>query len=284
MYNCEKCNYETHDKTKWERHILTKKHNSINQRMELEKQKLEQKQLNETRKLKLQEDKLQLEKEKLEQKKKKDEEERKLQEEKLEQKKKKDEELIRLKEMKELAKIHKESEKTKIINWDDFCYDTIKSDISFNFKQTILNKKDNFFEELLIAILDNPRFRCMRVIDNELQIFNETWETHMFGQVDDEDLRYDMEYVLEKLKEIGSEFNDRLKYKHHYGLACNGSITTNIRLKTLKQIIKNKDLGFDFYYEKMKEEQEKRTNKILEEREKENKELEMKKLIFEELF
>jgi len=233
--------------------------------MELEKQKLEQKQLNDARKLKLQEDKLQLEKEKLE------------------QKKKKDEELIKIKEMKELAKIHKEAEKTKIINWDDFCYDTIKSDISFNFKQTIISKKDNFFEELLIAILDNPRFRCMRVIDNELQIFNETWETHMFGQTDDEDLRYDMEYVLEKLKEIGSEFNDRLKYKHQYGFACNGSTTATIRLKTLKQIIKNKDLGFDFYYEKMKEEQEKRTNKILEEREKENKELEMKKMIFEEL-
>ena len=264
---CDKCSYETTDKGNWNKHLTSKKHN------------MSQKGLTP-----IQEAKLQLEKEKIEQKRVNEERKLKLQEEKLEQKKKKDEELIRLKEMKELAKLHKESEKTKIINWDEFCYDNIKSDISFNFKQTILSKKDNFFEELLIAILDNPRFRCMRVIDNELQIFNETWETHMFGQIDDEDLRYDMEYVLEKLKEIGSEFNDRLKYKHQYGFACNGSTNPNVRLKTLKQIIKNKDLGFDFYYEKMKEEQEKRTNKILEEREKENKELEMKKLIFEELF
>jgi len=266
MYNCDKCNYETHDKTKWERHILTKKHNSINQKMELEKLKLEQKQINDERKLKLQEAKLDLEKDKLEQKKKKDEEERKL------------------KEMKELLKVQKELEKTKTIIWDDFCYDNIKSDISFNFKQTILSKKDTFFEELLIAILNNPRFRCMRVIDNELQIFNDKWITHMFNQVDDDDLRYDMKDVLERLKEIGSEFNDALKYKHQYGLACNGSTNPNVRLKTLKQIIKNKDLGFDYYFEQMKEKEEIRTKKILEEREREDKELEMKNLIFEELF
>ena len=264
---CDKCSYETTDKGNWNKHLSSKKHNMSQKgltpiqeaKLQLEKEKMEQKRVNEERKLKLQEEKLQL---KIKEK----EEERKI------------------KEMKELLKIQKEVEKTKTIIWDDFCYDNIKTDISFNFKQTILSKKDTFFEELLIAILNNPRFRCMRVIDNELQIFNDKWITHMFNQVDDDDLRYDMKDVLERLKEIGSEFNDALKYKHQYGLACNGSTSENVRLKTLKQIIKNKDLGFDYYFEQMKEKEEIRTKKILEEREREDKELEMKKLIFEELF
>ncbi len=196
-----------------------------------------------------------------------------LQREKLEQKKKKDEELLKIKQMKEEAKILKEQEKTKIINWDDFCYDTIKTDISFNFKHLIISKKDNFFEELLIHILEVPRFRCMRIVDNELQVFNDTWTTHMFNMTEDDDLKYDMKDVLERLKEIGSEFNDALKYKHQYGFACNGSTTENIRLKTLKQIIKNKDLGFDFYYDQLKEEQEQRNEKILRERQLEAQEL-----------
>jgi hypothetical protein len=247
MYNCEKCNYETDDKSKWERHIKTKKHTTIdlikNDKLQLEKEKMEYKRIQ----LELQKDKLELQKNKMEQKRIKEEEEK-------EQKR-----------IKEETKRIKEEKKNNSINWDDLVYDNIKSDISFNFKSMVLYKNSYFFEELLIAILKNPKLRCMRFKDNDLEIFNEEWKTHMIP--DDDDLKYDINDVLERLKEIGSEFSDAIKHKHHYGLACNGSITPNIRLKTLIQIIKNASVGFDFFYEQVKEKEEKYQEKILKERE-----------------
>lgn len=247
VFNCEKCLYETDDKSKWERHIKTKKHNTIdlikNDKLQLEKEKMEYKRIQ----LELQKDKLELQKNKMEQKRIKEEEEK-------EQKRIKEEE-----------KRIKEEKKNNPINWDDLVYDNIKSDISFNFKSMVLYKNSYFFEELLIAILKNTKLRCMRFKDNDLELFNEEWKTHMFP--DDDDLKYNIEDVLERLKEIGSEFSDAIKHKHHYGLACNGCITPNIRLKTLTQIIKNASVGFDFFYEQVKEKEEQHQEKILKERE-----------------
>lgn len=269
MYNCEKCDYETHDKSKWEKHIKTKKHNTNdlikNEKLQLEKDKLE-----------LQKNKFELERIKEENKRikeeqkelrlnKKEQEHLALQHLKLEQKRIKEEEEKEQKRIKEETKRIKEEEKNNPINWDDLVYDNIKSDISFNFKCMVLYKNSYFFEELLIAILKNPKFRCMRFKDNVLELFNEEWKTHMIP--DDDDLKYDINDILERLKEIGSEFSDAIKHKHHYGLACNGCITPNIRLKTLTQIIKNASVGFDFFYDKVKEEDEKKHDKIMKERE-----------------
>jgi hypothetical protein len=246
MYNCEKCLYETDDKSKWERHVKTKKHNSVdvikNEKIQLEKDKLEYKRIQ----LELQKEKLELQKNKMEQKRIKEEEEK-------EQKR-----------IKEETKRIKEEQKNNPINWDDLVYDNIKTDISFNFKNMILHKNSYFFEELLISILKNPKLRCMRFKDNDLELFNEEWKTHMFP--DDDDLKYDINDVLERLKEIGSEFSDAIKYKHQYGIACNMSMNEGVRLKTLTQIIKNASIGFDFFYEKIKEEDDRKQKRIMEER------------------
>jgi hypothetical protein len=188
-----------------------------------------------------------------------------LQKNKMEQKRIKEEEEKEQKRIKEDEKRIKEEKKNNPINWDDLIHDNIKSDISFNFKSMVLYKNSYFFEELLIAILKNPKLRCMRFKDNDLELFNEEWKTHMFP--DDDDLKYNIEDVLERLKEIGSEFSDAIKHKHHYGLACNGCITPNIRLKTLTQIIKNASVGFDFFYEQQKEKEEERETKIMKDRE-----------------
>ena len=260
-FNCEKCNYETADAGNWDKHIKTKKHNGLSLTKSItpiQEAKLEQQRLRDEAKIKLERDKM-------EQKRILEEKRIELQKDKLEKKRIKEEEEKEQKRIKEEEKRIKEEKKNNPINWDDLVYDNIKSDISFNFKSMVVYKNSYFFEELLIAILKNPKFRCMRFKDNDLELFNEEWKTHMFP--DDDDLKYNIEDVLERLKEIGSEFSDAIKHKHHYGLACNGCMTTNVRLKTLTQIIKNASVGFDFFYEQVKEKEEQHQEKILKERE-----------------
>lgn len=287
VFSCVNCNYETDDKSKWERHLLTKKHNTIdltkNEKIQLQKDKIQmqkdkielQRIKEENKRIKEEQKELRLNKKeqehlalqhlKLEEKRIAQEKILELQKNKMEQKRIKEEEEKEQKRIKEEEKRILEEKKNNPINWDDLVYDNIKSDISFNFKSMVIYKNSYFFEELLIAILKNAKLRCMRFKDNELELFNEEWKTHMFP--DDDDLKYDINDVLERLKEIGSEFSDAIKHKHHYGLACNGCITPNIRLKTLTQIIKNASIGFDFFYEKVKEENEKKHDKIMKERE-----------------
>lgn len=286
VFSCINCNYETDDKSKWERHLLTKKHNTIdltkNEKIQLQKDKLElqknkielQRKKEENKRIKEEQKELRLNKKehdhlalqhlKLEEKRMAQEKLIELQKNKMEQKRIKEEEEKEQKRIKEETKRIKEEEKNNPINFDDLVYDNIKTDISFNFKSMILYKGPYFFEELLISILKNPKLRCMRVND-DLEIFNDEWKTHMIP--DDNDLKYDIEYVLERLKDIGSEFNDAIKYHHQYGIACNMPLNAGVRLKTLKQIIKNASIGFDFFYEKLKEEDEQKQNKILKERE-----------------
>jgi hypothetical protein len=286
VFSCINCNYETDDKSKWERHLLTKKHNTIdltkNEKIQLQKEKLElqkkklelQKIKEENKRIKEEQKELRLNKKeqehlalqhlKLEEKRIAQEKLLELQKNKMEQKRIKEEEEKEQKRIKEETKRIKEEQKNNPINWDDLVYDNIKTDISFNFKSMILHKNSYFFEELLISILKNPKLRCMRFKDNDLELFNEEWKTHMFP--DDDDLKYDINDVLERLKEIGSEFSDAIKYKHQYGIACNMSMNEGVRLKTLTQIIKNASIGFDFFYEKVKEEDDRKQKRIMQER------------------
>lgn len=259
-FKCDKCNYETADAGNWDKHIKTKKHNGLSLTKSItpiQEAKLEQQKIRD-------ESKIKLERDKMEQKRILEEKRIELQKNKMEQKRIKEEEEKEQKRIKEETKRIKEEEKNNPINFDDLVYDNIKTDISFNFKSMILYKGPYFFEELLISILKNPKLRCMRFND-ELELFNDEWKTHMIP--DDDDFKYDIEYVLDRLKEIGSEFNDAIKYHHQYGIACNMPLNAGVRLKTLKQIIKNASIGFDFFYDKLKEEDEQKQNKILKERE-----------------
>jgi len=170
MYICDKCKYETNDKSNYGRHMTSKRHLSetdqtLSQDLtELQKQKLELQQ----QKLEIEREKMKLKMEKDKQKLEMEMEKFALQKLKMKTKIQKEKEKEQKKVNDELAKQMKAEETNEPIPYYDLDIETILQKTKFNIKYQLDTDWRQFYPKLIDKIFKN--FRCVR-IDKSFQIY-----------------------------------------------------------------------------------------------------------------